>query len=118
MVGFLASRVALSPEPHLEGGLPPAFLQRLRAYRGPLARRLPDVLALDPTERGTEALLAWAIDPPLLGPEVLGVDRGRWRRNFLWKLSQRSLTLEAKRQVVGLLTDPELQEAVLALVRE
>ncbi len=113
IIAFLAET-----KPHLSSSFPAAFLNRLRSYRGPHAWNVPEILALDTTETGTNTLIAWAIDPPPLPPDARSwLTRDRWRRLFLEKLEQRTLTLEQKQKVVGLLSDPELQQAMLRLVR-
>ncbi len=114
ILSFLADRVTLASETHLPDSLPQAFVERLRRYRGPHARQLPDILALDTTETGTDRLIAWAqhLPPP---PPSLAVQR--WRELFMEKLESRRLTPEQKRQVVALLSDPELRDAVFRLVR-
>lgn len=40
-------------------------MERLRRHQGNYAWRLPDILALDTTETGTDRLIAWAQSPPL-----------------------------------------------------
>ena len=105
-------------KPHLSSSFPPAFLNRLRTYRGPHAWDIPGILALDTTETGTNTLIAWAIDPPPLPSDARSwLTRDRWRRLFLEKLEQRTLTLEQKQKIAGLLPDPGLQQTVLRLVR-
>ncbi|ACY47549.1 HEAT repeat domain-containing protein [Rhodothermus marinus] len=114
VLSLLADRITLSTETHLPDSLPPAFVERLRGYRGPHGWKLPDILALDTTAAGTEQLLAFALDPPP-PPPSLAVQR--WRELFLEKLERRRLTPEQKRQVVALLADPELRHVVFRLVR-
>ncbi len=116
VVSFLAERVALASNTHLPGSLPPAFVERLRRYRGPLAWKLPEILALDTTATGTDRLIAFALRPPPLPPSRAAYPH-RWRERFLEQLESRRLTLEQKRQVVALLSDPELRHAVFRLVR-
>lgn len=91
-------------------------MERLRRHQGNYAWRLPDILALDTTETGTDRLIAWAQSPPPLPPS-LAAYRQRWREAFLAKLDGRRLTLEQKRRVVALLSDPGLRDAVFRLVR-
>jgi len=116
ILSFLADRVTLSSEAHLPDSLPEAFVERLRRHQGNYAWRLPDILALDTTETGTDRLIAWAQSPPPLPPS-LAAYRQRWREAFLAKLDGRRLTLEQKRRVVALLSDPGLRDAVFRLVR-
>ncbi|GIV55169.1 MAG: PBS lyase [Candidatus Kapaibacterium sp.] len=116
IVSFLADRVTLASETHLPDSLPTAFVERLRRYRGNYIRELPEILALDTTETGTNRLIAWAQNPPP-PPPSLSAYRHRWRERFLEKLDGRRLTPEQKRQVVALLSDPELRYAVFRLVR-
>jgi HEAT repeat protein len=116
---LLAEDLAASWEIRFSGSYPKAFLERLRAYRGPLAWKLPEILALDGSDTGTEALIFWALNPPPLPP-----DAARWttaqreRELFLQKLEGRSLSLDQKRRVVELIREPELRGEVLRWVRE
>ena len=116
ILSFLANRVTFSSEAHLPDSLPEVFVERLRRHQGNYAWRLPDILALDTTETGTDRLIAWAQSPPPLPPS-LAAYRQRWREAFLAKLDGRQLTLEQKRRVVALLSDPGLRDAVFRLVR-
>ncbi|WP_243664486.1 hypothetical protein [Rhodothermus marinus] len=111
IVSFLADRVTLASETHLPDSLPTAFVERLRRYRDNYIWKLPEILALDTTETGTNRLIAWAQHPPPPPPSLVAY-RYRWRELFLEKLDGRRLTPEQKRQVVALLSDPELRNAV------
>lgn len=117
VMSLLAEQIA-STEAHLFDSMPQAFVERLRSYRGPHAGYLSGILALDPTNSGTQNLIAFAINPPPLPPEqAQWIDRQRQREAFLEKLEKRHLTLEQKGQVVSLLADPGLQRVVFSLVR-
>ena len=116
IVSFLADRVTFASETHLPDSLPTAFVERLRRYRGNYIWKLPEILALDTTETGTNRLIAWAQHPPPPPPSLAAYPH-RWRERFLEKLDGRRLTPEQKRQVVALLSDPELRDAVFRLVR-
>jgi HEAT repeat protein len=118
IVSFLADQVTLSSERHLPDSLPQAFVERLCRYQGPHVWKLPEILALDTTASGTQNLVTFALRPPPLPPEQAAwINHQRWRELFLEKLENRRLTLEQKRQIVALLTDPELRDAVFRLVR-
>ena len=118
VMSLLAERMALSTETHLPDGLPPAFVERLRRYRGPHVWYLPRILALDTTAAGTQHLIAFALNPPPLPSEqARWINPQRQREVFLETLENRRLTLEQKRQVVALLAEPELRHAVFRLVR-
>ncbi|BCW92323.1 MAG: PBS lyase [Thermoanaerobaculum sp.] len=116
VVGFLASSGCVFADVRFVRRYPPPFLRRLRAYRGPAAPQLPEILALDPTDWGTETMVSWAENPPpwVRDPgENLGV---RWGR-FVRSLSERSLRLEQKQRVVALLLHPEIRADVFAVVQ-
>jgi len=116
-LSFLADRVALDSGTYLPDGLPEAFVERLRGYRGHYTWKLPEILALDTTETGTNRLMAWAQNPLPLPPSLAAYPH-RWRERFLEKLEGRRLTPQQKRQVVAFLSDPELRNVVFRLVND
>ncbi len=102
----------------LKGAFPPDFIRWLRTYQGPYAWKLPEILALDTTDVGTQALIAFALDPPPLPPEQAAwMSTRRYRQAFLEKLAARHLSLAQKRRLVAGAVDPTLLEDALPLLR-
>ena len=77
IVSFLADRVTFASETHLPDSLPTAFVERLRRYRGNYIWKLPEILALDTTETGTNRLIAWAQNPPPPPPSLARTVSGK-----------------------------------------
>ncbi|MDQ7041811.1 MAG: HEAT repeat domain-containing protein [Rhodothermus sp.] len=102
----------------LKMSFPPDFIAWLRTYRGPYAWKLPDILAVDTTDTGSQVLIALALDPPPLPPEqAVWISTRRYRQLFLEKLQSRRLSLEQKRRLLAGAVDPTFLEDALPLLR-
>ena len=102
----------------LKGAFPPDFIRWLRTYQGPYAWKLPEILALDTTDVGTQALIAFALDPPPLPPEQAAwMSTRRYRQAFLEKLAARHLSPAQKRRLLAGAVDPTLLEDALPFLR-